>query len=85
MWVSTGLFTRSSLRLTEQPKAICGDMWYWIHSRDTHMQEGVNNTYTDGSTQWFARSDPLHTWWINGPNAYEAPIREVWDHLDEHH
>ena len=83
-WVSTGMFTRSSLRLAEEPKTICGDMWYWIHSRDTHMQEGVNNSYTDGSTLWFARADPDHTWWINGPNFDGRRIRSVWDHLDEH-
>ena len=84
MWVITGLFTRSSLRLTEQPKAICGDMWYWTHSARCHMQEGVNNSYTDGSTLWFARADPIHTWWINGPNFDEWRIRDVWDYLDEH-
>ena len=83
--VITGLFTRSSLRLGEQPQAICGDMWYYVHSRECHLQEGVNNSYTDGSTLWFARSDPLHTWWINRPNADKQPIREVWGFLDEHH
>ena len=83
MWVVTGLFTRSSLRLTEQPRAICGDMWYWTHSQRTHMQEGVNNSYTDGSALWFARADPDHTWWLNRQNGDSPGIRMIWDYLDE--
>ena len=83
MWVVTGMFTRSSLRIAEQPQAICGDMWYWTHSQRTHMQEGVNNSYTDGSTLWFARSDPDHTWWLNRPNGDKAGVRMIWDYLDE--
>ena len=84
MNVQIGLFTRSSRRLTEQPKAICGDMWYWTHSQRTHMQEGVNNSYTDGTTLWFARSDPLHTGWLNGYNGGEQTILDIWEYLDEH-
>ena len=84
MNVITGMFTRSSLRLGEQPRAICGDMWFWTHSQRCHMQEGVNNSYTDGSTLWFARADPLHTWWLTGHNGDNGRIRDVWDYLDEH-
>ena len=83
--VVTGMFTRSSLRLDEQPKAICGDTWYYWHSRTCHMQEGLNNSYTDGSTLWFARADPDHMWWMNQVNAYKSQIREIWDYLDERH
>ena len=83
VWVQTGLFARFSLRLTEQPKATCGDMWLWTHSQDCHLQEGVNNSYTDGSTLWLARADPDHAWWMNRANAHKWQIREIWDHLDE--
>ena len=83
MNVVTGMFTRSSLRLDEQPKAICGDTWYVWHSWTCHLQEGVNNSYTDGATLWFARANPDHTWWMNRVNADKAGIRMIWDHLDE--
>ena len=84
MNVVTGLFTRSSLRLGEQAKAIYGDMWYYTHSEDCHLQEGVNNCYTDGTTLWFSRADPDHTWWMNRSNGYKPQIIEIWDYLDEH-
>ena len=83
--VQTGLFTRMSQRLTERPKAICGDMWYWIHSRDTHMQEGVNNAYTDGTTLWFPRADPDNSWWMNQQNGGQQQVTDVWAALDELH
>ena len=83
MDVVTGLFTRPSQRLGEKPKAICGDMWYWTHSWRCHMQEGVNNAYTDGTTLWFARADPDHAWWMNRANGYGPQVLEIWEHLDE--
>ena len=81
--VQTGLWTRSSRRLQESPLAICGDMWYWTHSWRSHLQEGVNNSYTDGATLWFARDDPDHTWWMNQANGWKPQILDIWDHLDE--
>ena len=81
MNVVTGLVTRSSLRLTEQPKAICGDLWDYRYS---HLQEGLNHSYTDGSTFWFARSNPEHTWWITQLHRDKASYRIIWNHLDEH-
>ena len=81
--VQSGLWTRRSQRLLERPKAICGDMWYWIHSRTCHLQEGLNNSYTDGATLWFTRADPEHTWWMNQANGWADQIEEIWAHLDE--
>ena len=81
--VQTGLWTRSSRRIGEQPMAICGDMWLWTHSQRCHLQEGVNNSYTDGTTLWFSRADPNHTWWLNQPNINEEVILGVWDFLDD--
>ena len=82
MNVVTGMFTRPSLRLAEQPKAICGDMWS-LHSLECHLQEGVNNSYTDGSTFWFSRANPDHTWWMNRYSTDKGGIRMIWDYLDE--
>ena len=83
--VQTGVFTRESQRLTEKPKAICGDMWYWTHSWRCHLQEGVNNSYTDGTTLWFARADPDNAWWMNQANHAEWQIDEIWEELDDLH
>ena len=81
--VQTGYWTRKSQRLTERPKAICGDMWYYTHSWRCHLQEGVNNSYTDGATLWFPRADPDNAWWMNQSNAYERQIDEIWPALDD--
>ena len=81
--VVIGLFSRNSVRLGERPRAICGDMWYWTHSWRCHMQEGVNNSYTDGATLWFARDDPENTWWLNQANGWCDQIVEIWDELDD--
>ena len=81
--VQAGFFNRPSQRVVERPLAICGDLWYWVHSRTVHLQEGVNNAYTDGATIWFARADPNHTWWMNRANGDEWQILEIWDYLDE--
>ena len=76
-------WARSSQKLLERPKAICGDLWYWTHSWRCHMQEGVSNAYTDGAALWFARADPDHTWWMNQANGWEPQIVEIWEVLDE--
>ena len=81
--VQASYFNRTSQKLVERPLAICGDLWYARHDVKAHLQEGMNNSYTDGATLWMTRADPNHAWWMNRYNAYEPQIIEIWEFLDD--
>ena len=73
-----------SVRIDQKAWAYSGDMWYYGQWRDTHYQEGNNQSFTDGSARWFDIEDtmwvwdPMDTWLIEGINV-------AWEFWDEEH
>ena len=80
-FVVAGYFSRPAVRVDDQVRALNGDMWYYGQWRDTHMAEGNNACYTDGSTRWY---DIEETPWVFWPAATATivGINLAWDEWD---
>ena len=87
-WVALGYFTRISVKVDEDVRAISADMWYAQQWRDCHRGEGIAIWYTDGSVLWLdggGNADEGSWWyWRMWEDADEVQL--VWEeHLDLEH